>query len=385
MQSIVRNDGRYGWLFCIDTLFWSPGRENRLGKKDRYEKVYTGNAEVFADIVNYLLYEGEEKIQPDDLREMDGEELLVEEKKVLQRLRDVVKQVTVRQDEEAIYMIIGLENQTQVHYAMPVRTMVYDAMHYAGQVEEIRKQNGRRWKQGKRNNSDNSGEQAGSRVEDRLLTSAEFLSGITKEDKLLPVITIVILYSSDPWDGPTSLYDMLATKDPEILKYVQDYHIHLIAPGNMTDQQIRCFHSSMRKVLTFIKYAKDKEKMKEIMSEEDSDFYHVDRETAQFIKEMTGVNIEIQEGEEDVNMCKAWEDMAIDMKNEGIQLGLRQGEQLGLRQGEQLGLQRGEQLGLQEKNRLVIKNMLQRGYSDEDILAIAECEPEDIEQVRKQL
>ena len=109
--------------------------------------------------------------------------------------------------------------------------------------------------------------------------------------------------------------------------------------------------------------------MKEIMSEEDSDFYHVDRETAQFIKEMTGVNIEIQEGEEDVNMCKAWEDMAIDMKNEGLQLGLR----------------RGEQIGLQEKNRLVIKNMLQRGYSDEDILAIAECEPEDIEQVRKQL
>ena len=109
--------------------------------------------------------------------------------------------------------------------------------------------------------------------------------------------------------------------------------------------------------------------MKEIMSEEDSDFYHVDRETAQFIKEMTGVNIEIQEGEEDVNMCKAWEDMAIDMKNEGLQLGLRQ----------------GEQRGLQENRFLVIKNMLKRGYSDEDILAIAECEPEDIEQVRKQL
>ena len=58
--------------------------------------------------------------------------------------------------------------------------------------------------------------------------------------------------------------------------------------------------------------------MKEIMSEEVSVFYHVDRETAQFIKEMTGVNIEIQEGEE-------------------------------------------------------------------DILSIAECEPEDIEQIRKQL
>ena len=277
---------------CINALFWNPGRENRLGKKDHYEKAYTRNAEVFADVVNYLLYGGEEKIQPDDLRELDGEELLVEElvdtvitdttiegifegdladtgkdmtgtkadsvakvtllekkgpvtkqkekkvfaknsrtMEVFQRFRDVVKQVVVRYNEEAVYMIIGLENQTQVHYAMPVRTMVYDAMRYAGQIEAIRKQNNRQWKQkGKA---------------DETPTPAEFLSGITKKDKLLPVITIVILYSSEPWDGPTSLYDMLATKDPEILRYVQDYHIHLIAPGNMTDQQIQCFHSSI--------------------------------------------------------------------------------------------------------------------------------------------
>ena len=72
-------------------------------------------------------------------------------------------------------------------------------------------------------------------------------------------------------------------------------------------------------------------------------------------------------------MCKAWEDMAIDMKNEGLQLGLQQGEQI------------GEKRGLQENRFLVIKNMLQRGYSDEDILAIAECEQADIEQVRRQL
>ena len=84
-------------------------------------------------------------------------------------------------------------------------------------------------------------------------------------------------------------------------------------------------------------------------------------------------------------MCKAWEDMAIDMKNEGLQLGLRQGEQRGLQLGRQQGEQIGEQRGLQENRFLVIKNMIRRGYSDEDILAIAECEPEDIEQVRRQL
>ena len=35
-----------------------------------------------------------------------------------------------------VYLLLGIESQSEVHYAMPVRNMVYDALQYAAQVEE---------------------------------------------------------------------------------------------------------------------------------------------------------------------------------------------------------------------------------------------------------
>lgn len=42
-----------------------------------------------------------------------------------------------------------------------------------------------------------------------------------------------------------------------------DYQIHLIAPYGLSDGELKKFYSSLRKVLTFIKYSKDREKMDE--------------------------------------------------------------------------------------------------------------------------
>lgn len=46
-------------------------------------------------------------------------------------------------------------------------------------------------------------------------------------------------------------------------------------------------------------------------------------------------------------------------------------------------LEEGREQGLEEKTRTIIQNMLARGMADEDIMAIAECSPELINQVRK--
>ena len=35
------------------------------------------------------------------------------------------------------YVLLGIENQTRIHYAMPVRNIIYDALQYGKQVEEI--------------------------------------------------------------------------------------------------------------------------------------------------------------------------------------------------------------------------------------------------------
>ena len=76
------------------------------------------------------------------------------------------------------------------------------------------------------------------------------MSEITKEDKLIPVITLVIHFSNSHWDGPMSLRDMMATGDEKILSFVPDYRISLIEPAGMTEEEIAKFESTLREVLT---------------------------------------------------------------------------------------------------------------------------------------
>ena len=110
---------------------------------DSITKDYMKDAATFADAFNFLLYNGEPVIQPGQLREMDttmlalpfGEDgVTVPE----QKSRDVLKFLTAKADDNAAYCILGIENQTDVHYAMPVRNMLYDSMQYSIQVEAAR-------------------------------------------------------------------------------------------------------------------------------------------------------------------------------------------------------------------------------------------------------
>ena len=104
-----------------------------MGQKDTVTKDYIRNAEVFADAFNYLLYEGEKIIMPESLHELDpaatavvyGDDLKAEP---VQRYRDSLKYMTAMERDDVVYMILGIENQSHVHYAMPVKNMLYDAM-----------------------------------------------------------------------------------------------------------------------------------------------------------------------------------------------------------------------------------------------------------------
>lgn len=118
------------------------------------------------------------------------------------------------------------------------------AMHYAKQVQETVNSH--------RATKDFKGHSKG-----------EFLSGFYKEDRLVPIITLAILFSPDEWDGPTSLHEMLSVNDEHVLSLVPDYQLHLITPYGLSDEELKKFHSSLREVLTFIKYSKDRKKMEE--------------------------------------------------------------------------------------------------------------------------
>lgn len=86
-------------------------------------------------------------------------------------------------------------------------------------------------------------------------------------------------------------------------------------------------------------------------------------------------------------MCRAMREWMEEERNEGIQQGIQQGMQQGIqqgiRQGIQQGMQQGKVEGIREKQAIIIRNMLARGFSDEDICALAECDLKTVEEIRR--
>lgn len=316
-----------------------------MSRIDIITKEYMRENAIFADAFNFLIYQGRQVIDPKQLKELDITELavLLEEETgtgtkrndTVQKYRDILKAAVIMQDNRASYIILGIENQTEIHYAMPVRNFIYDALQYGRQVSQKaaihRKEN--------KKTSDKAG----------------FLSGFYKEDKLLPVVTLVIHFGAEKWDGPLSLRDMMPELDPEFEKYVQDYRIHLIDPARIKPDEFENFSTNLREVMGCIKCSKDKEQLKELLK--DNPRMKLEANAARVINEVTHMGLKISEEMEEVDMCKAIEDMMNDSRN----LGITEGKNLGIVQGRSLGIIEGEAKG-------IIETGSEFGISKEDIL-----------------
>ena len=276
-----------------------------MGKTDTVTKKYLRQNSVFADIFNFYLYEGRQVINPEQLRELDPTEFSVpygadQKSEPIQRYRDLFKALSAMEDQRAAYLLLGIESQDDVHYAAPVRNLLYDALQYARQVDETARIH--------RKNKDHKGHNRG-----------EFLSGFYREDKLLPVITLVVFFSPKDWDGPRSLREMIATKDAMIRSMLPEYRVHLVSPAELSKVDFEKFHTSLGDVLGFIKYSTDKEKLMEWFQGERQDVI-LGRNEVDVLNTCINANLKIQPNEEGVTMCQAileWKaDLKADLKEE---------------------------------------------------------------------
>lgn len=104
--------------------------------------------------------------------------------------------------------------------------------------------------------------------------------------------------------------------DDAVLQYVPDYRVNLIAPGNMAEEEIEEFHSSLKEVMLYIKYSKDKEKLKEV-TQKNKNFRSLERQAAEVISTVTNSKLKYPQGQEAVDLCVALEEMKMDSKLEG--------------------------------------------------------------------
>ena len=319
-----------------------------MGTADIVTKEYMRENTVFADAFNYLIYNGKKVIDPAKLTEIDSTEIALPfgnaekvkaEKKrkeqeaewssvknesvrkkntsrvgvkmdAVQKYRDVFKSMVIKQDEKTSYVLLGIENQTDVHYAMPVRNVIYDALQYGRQVADIAADH-------RRNKKDFPGKSNG-----------EYLSGFFKEDHIRPIITLVIHFGAEEWDGPLSLHEMMATRDMEILSFVENYRIHLIDPAKLTEEELDKFSTSLKEVMGYIKYSKDKEKLLEFLRTDTRKT--IEMNAARVIKMITNTPIEVSEEMEEIEMCKAIDDLILESESRGRMEGEKKGEAKGM-------------------------------------------------------
>ena len=164
------------------------------------------------------------------------------------------------------------------------------------------------------------------------LRGDEYLSGFRKEDRLIPVVTLVIYYGLNEWDAPLSIHDMLLVKDKRLLHYIPDYRTNLITPKNISDEDIDKFESGFGELMLFIKYSQDKQKLQKLL-DENSQFHYLDRDTANLINVLTNSTLTFTKENGGIDMCKAIMDIRAEGVSEGMAAGRAEGMAAGVTAG----------------------------------------------------
>jgi len=249
------------------------------------------------------MFNGEQVIKSEDLKTLDTTENLIIKSKdnsieTFQKYRDVVKKSAFG----AEFVVLGIENQMNVHYTMAVRNMLYDAINYTNQVSDISKLHSK--------NKDLSGD--------------EFLSKFSRTDKLMPTITLVVYYGDNQWDGSIDLYSMLdfPNEKSEIIKrFVPNYKINLLSVNNIED--IKNYKTGLRELFGVIKNEKNGKELKKYIETNKDRFSNLDEDTYNAIKVFVDIDkykIEensIKNEKGGINMSQALDDIYNDAMEEG--------------------------------------------------------------------
>lgn len=317
-------------------------------KKDIALTMYFQDEERYADLINGFIFDGEPVVEARDISEKDaaaaGIIRRLKTRLPFRKYRDLIRRVALDTD----FVLIGLENQDAVHYAMPVRVMMMDAAGYDEQLRKIQKMHRRK----------------------QDLKGAEYLSGFGKGDRIRPVITIVLYYGREPWDGARDLYSLMGCSHlPDKLRHMlNNYRIHVLEIRDF--QHLSRFRTDLYQVFGFLQRAGDKQAEKEFTLQNQDMFSKLEEDAYDVIAALSGSK-ELEDAKDryreeggTVNMCEAIKGMIEDGRLEGLKDGL----QNGLKEGQL------------KKSRIAARNMFLRGMSPEDAAAICE---EDTELVRQ--
>ena len=253
--------------------------------KDITQKVLENYNDVFADILNVLLFNGRDVVEESTLTDALPMSMLKIDGRVRSQERDIAKYWRKSKINVALF---GLENQTTPNKLMPLRVLGYDGAEY---VKQSRKEN---------------------------IDKAKY-----------PVITLVLYLGYEKeWKYPKTLFEVLDI-DEDIKPYVNDFKINLFEIAYLDKEKINLFKSDFRILADYLYQMRIN---RDYIADETT-IEHVE-ELLTLMSAMTGDNrfeetINDLKGKEKINMCEVLDRV----EARGIEKGIEQGIEQGVKRG----------------------------------------------------
>ena len=276
-------------------------------KPDTVLKNYWRSNERFADFFNAVLFEGKPIIRPEELEDVDTDEAsILEHGKYAESIQAARDNIKIRKKSKTYgveFVMMGMEHQEHIHYAMPMRLMGYDYGTYKRQYDN----NALKYKTAEGMEHD------------------EYLSGMKKTDKFMAVITVVVYYGEKTWDGAKTLHEMLDIP-PEMERYVNDYKMLLVEAGR---NNLTLRHADNVDLFNLLEIILDKSisgneaKKRAIQYSEE---HGTDKTVIMTVAGATNSKIDYDRfGKGDGAMCTLFEEIARENETKGIEKGIEKG------------------------------------------------------------
>ena len=262
---------------------------------DRICKEYFDQADRFSDLVNYILYQGREVTKPSDFRELDPvrSEVFGPDNSY-EILIDNLKELSLKEDDRNIYVMIGLESQGYHDETMVVRAMKAKALLYTYQLRE-------------------------------------------KVKPLKPVIIIVLNLTGDKWKSPVTLKSMFEKEYLDKFGYLIDDVSYVLLDVN-EDSEIPkgLLKTDLELLLNCLKYSSNRPKLEDYIEKEEA-FNSLDDITFKLINKISVLDVKIKEEGGKIKMWPAVKQMKEESYNNGYDSGFDSGINKGkLEQSEHL-------------------------------------------------
>ena len=256
-------------------------------EKDRICKEYFDQNDRFSDLVNYTLYNGRQVTKPSDFVSLDPvkSEVFASEKSY-EVIIDNLKELSLKQDDENIYLMIGLESQSYHDKTMVVRAMKAKALLYSYQLRN-------------------------------------------KVKPLKPVVIIVFNLTGKRWKSPVTLKEMFEKEYLEKFGYLIDEVSYLLV--DIKDDSVipkGLLKTDLELILNCLKYSRDKEKLEEYIQKEEG-FKDLDDITFKLISISSVLNVEIKNKGGKIEMWPAVKQMKEESYNDGYGSGYDSGLNMG--------------------------------------------------------